>query len=358
MRRFLRIMIATLSAFVAAGDARAQDGPAPEDLVTTWTGGDDRLSVRAKITPMRAPITETFTLTLELTITADGVRVSPPDLNASLPTGWNARELEVGTTLGGIWRYELEPFLPGVAEIAGIEIDAVVNGNESEIAMLTSPLRVEVTSVLGDEANAFADPAAIKGVRDPRFALTAEQWQWALLLSALFVACVWALVLRLRGPRRTKRIVAPAHALALARLDALLAEKLHERANRTFLKQYVSELSDVLRWYIEARFDIHAPEQTTPEFLEACRSRVEFNEDDVTTLERFMRQCDEVKFARADSTLAERLRGAETVRDFIDRTRRSDLVVDVKKSDAKRLGVRTRVLVERPELPSAGRIAA
>lgn len=353
------ILIALLATIAFAASVRAQDAPPPpEDLVTTWAGGDDRIGVRAQITPMRAPITQTFTLTIEVEVNAEGVRVSPPDITPSLPQGWSASELDRGTTLGGTWRFEIEPFVPGVSEIAGIEIDALNAHDDSGIALVTSPLRVEVTSVLGDEADANADPAALKGVRDPGFALTAEQWQWVGLLSALFAACVWALIIRLRGPSPNKRLVAPAHALALARLDALLGEKLHERTNRTFLKQYVSELSDVLRWYIEARFDIHAPEQTTPEFLDACRSRVEFNEDDVLTLERFMRQCDEVKFARADSTLEDRLRGADTVRGFIDRTKRTDLVVDVQRSEAKRLGVRTRVLVERTEVIDSGRAAA
>jgi len=58
------------------------------------------------------------------------------------------------------------------------------------------------------------------------------------------------------------------------------------------------ELSRILRRYIEDRFDLHAPEQTTPEFLEAAKTSGLLSEEHQKFLHDVLRVSDRVKFAQ------------------------------------------------------------
>ncbi len=63
-------------------------------------------------------------------------------------------------------------------------------------------------------------------------------------------------------------------------------------------KQYYIELSNIVRRFIERRFDLNATEQTTEEFLiNASRSSL-LNDANRQMLETFLREADMVKFAK------------------------------------------------------------
>lgn len=80
------------------------------------------------------------------------------------------------------------------------------------------------------------------------------------------------------------------------------------------------ELSSILRYYIEERFSINAPEQTTPEFLaEAARSGL-LSREQQNLLARFLTQSDRVKFARYVPTVLEMEESLANVLFFIDET--------------------------------------
>jgi len=61
---------------------------------------------------------------------------------------------------------------------------------------------------------------------------------------------------------------------------------------------FVTELSDVLRTYIEDRFGVRAPESTTEEFLSVVAQRHDALATRRESLAGFLTQCDLVKFAR------------------------------------------------------------
>ena len=52
------------------------------------------------------------------------------------------------------------------------------------------------------------------------------------------------------------------------------------------------ELSDVVRTYLENRFDMRAPELTTEEFLESVSDSPDLTRDHQTLLRQFLRQAD------------------------------------------------------------------
>jgi hypothetical protein len=64
------------------------------------------------------------------------------------------------------------------------------------------------------------------------------------------------------------------------------------------VERYYTRLSDIIRTYLENRFQVPAPEQTTPEFLEAIRQSPMLTQDQQHRLRDFMERCDLVKYAR------------------------------------------------------------
>ena len=97
-----------------------------------------------------------------------------------------------------------------------------------------------------------------------------------MVLGVAAVPAGW-LLLRSRRATAGGADLQAAHEMAYARLRALVAEKLVEQGR---IKEFYERISGILRHYIEDRFDLHAPERTTEEFLAelrfdrgACRRR-------------------------------------------------------------------------------------
>jgi hypothetical protein len=63
-------------------------------------------------------------------------------------------------------------------------------------------------------------------------------------------------------------------------------------------KEFCILVSDTVRWYLEERFDFHAPERTTEEFLHELRGTDLLISDQKESLMEFLNRCDLVKFAR------------------------------------------------------------
>ncbi|MCB1135777.1 MAG: hypothetical protein KDK78_05885 [Chlamydiia bacterium] len=88
-------------------------------------------------------------------------------------------------------------------------------------------------------------------------------------------------------------------------LEAL--RDLHERdlPSQGLFDPYYSQLTGIVRSYIEEAFGIRAPEQTTREFLQELRYAPEFSSETKEDLEAFLDSADLVKFARHVPQLAD-----------------------------------------------------
>lgn len=136
--------------------------------------------------------------------------------------------------------------------------------------------------------------------------------------GALVVIAAAVLVLVLLK-RRRKAIAAPPkplpQAVAMDELRALAALRLVE--NGQFMEFY-NRIQAILRRYIEAQFNIHAPERTTEEFLDELRripgSPVARHRQ---LLESFLTHCDLVRFAAMTPDKDEIQKTFNACRDFI-----------------------------------------
>jgi len=88
----------------------------------------------------------------------------------------------------------------------------------------------------------------------------------------------------------------PAHVVALRELDRIKNEKLWQKDK---IKQFYSEVTEVLRVYIEERFEIAAMEQTSDETLSAFKFRRDLlSEKTFSNLSHILTTADMVKFAK------------------------------------------------------------
>ena len=120
---------------------------------------------------------------------------------------------------------------------------------------------------------------------------------WGLLALALLAAAAYALHrwLAARGKLFKPAPPLPPHVAAIQALEALHNQKLWQN-NRH--KQYYSGLTDILRTYIAARWDIGAMEMTSDEIIDAMRAE-ELPDKARMDLTAILRDADLVKFAKA-----------------------------------------------------------
>lgn len=162
--------------------------------------------------------------------------------------------------------------------------------NPGPVLLLGCLMVVAAPSVWAAVTNAAASEA-IPPLRPPRAELPPPFWEqhggWvaagAAFLVVLALAALW-LLLRRRAP------VEPAAALvarqSLAPLRALPEDGL-----------LLSRVSQILRRYVGAAFDLPAGELTTTEFCRALGTREEAGPEISNRLEGFLRDCDLRKFA-------------------------------------------------------------
>lgn len=110
---------------------------------------------------------------------------------------------------------------------------------------------------------------------------------------------------------------APPWETARQRLRALKHRKLPEAGK---FETYYVDLSAILRYYIEDRLQLRAPEQTTQEFLAAAAESGALTPAQQEALSNFLRQSDRVKFARYRPSVEEMLEDFEVVDHFVTET--------------------------------------
>ncbi|OIO36611.1 MAG: hypothetical protein AUJ74_01920 [Candidatus Omnitrophica bacterium CG1_02_44_16] len=94
----------------------------------------------------------------------------------------------------------------------------------------------------------------------------------------------------------------PAHEIAYEQLEKLKAKDLVRQGK---IKEYYSEVSDIIRRYLENRFLLKAPEMTTEEFLFYVRDYSQLVSAYKASLRGFLTACDLVKFAKYIPTFEE-----------------------------------------------------
>ncbi len=109
----------------------------------------------------------------------------------------------------------------------------------------------------------------------------------------------------------------PAHVVAIRELDELEKKELWQQ-ERT--KDYYSELTRILREYLEGRFDVQAMEMTTRQITTALERRMDFAQEQSSELSQLLQLSDLVKFAKARPAVELHAEGLRRVREFVQET--------------------------------------
>jgi hypothetical protein len=115
-------------------------------------------------------------------------------------------------------------------------------------------------------------------------------WVLAALALATLLAWAWRCWQRRRAQVPPVPVIPP-HVRAKQKLEEALALIGRPR-------EFCILVSDTLRLYLEERFDFHAPERTTEEFLHELRGSRLLMTAQKESLGDFLQRCDLVKFAR------------------------------------------------------------
>lgn len=116
----------------------------------------------------------------------------------------------------------------------------------------------------------------------------------ALIIIALIVFVILYFV-RNKKEKVAEELKVPAHILALGELGELESQN-YLAEDR--VKDYYSTLSDILRRYLENRYQFLALESTTDEILKELKQFI-YKTQNIKDIEEFLRDADLVKFAKA-----------------------------------------------------------
>jgi hypothetical protein len=187
------------------------------------------------------------------------------------------------------------------------------------IEVESEPLLLEVEPFLIDEHTDLKD---IKSLLAAPITFR-EILPWFLIATAV-TAIVTGLVLYLKrrkpkapAPTIWEKPDIPAHIAAISSLEKLKSQKLWQQGK---IKQYHSELTDILRHYMEKRFTINAMEMTSAEIMSAFAGKPE----DIRA-EEILWEClqlaDLVKFAKHIPESNENEISMEAAFEFVNLTR-------------------------------------
>ncbi len=181
----------------------------------------------------------------------------------------------------------------GELSFPSLELEVVDAGGDATV-LATEAAAVAIASVGRDESGDIRD---IKGPLAIPFAVvTLLPWLAALLAAAAIAAWLYRHYRRRTRPDTLVPALParPAHEVAREALDALEAAGLLERGE---IKTWHIRLSDIVRVYIEGRFDVDAMEMTTGEVIDGLH-RTDADRGAVADVRRVLDRCDLVKFAK------------------------------------------------------------
>jgi hypothetical protein len=191
-------------------------------------------------------------------------------------------------------RYNVTSFEAGSHTLTGFPILAI-SGERRDTLYATDTLHLVVNTY--DIDTVKMDIADIRSpLQTPLvWAEIKELVLYGALAAALLGVIIYFVVRYVKRKKKVKvpKVIYTPHEAAILALKSLQSEKLPERGR---YKEYYSRLTDVVRIYLEARYQIGAMEMTTPQIVDALLG---VNTPELTTpMRELFSEADLVKFAK------------------------------------------------------------
>ncbi len=297
------------------------------------------LSLAFGCTPEKSKTYPQDRLTVEYSVDRESIRIGDPVelvVTACFPTNGILELPEIGrekdvVLLERDWedvpredgltqsesRYTITSFRLGEHAVSTGMIVCVVDDQTFSTNFPAVTLAVE-SSLTEDSSSEIAD---IKSVH--KLPGRIPPWLWISLLVALIAFLVGWITSKLWKHR--EHIIPgappiPPYVIAFRALEALKNRGLLEKDE---CKPFYIELSVILRSYLEGRFNLNAPEETTEEIVEEMSRSPELDGSQRNILQEFMRQADMVKFAKGHPDRVTMESAFKTTKQFVEQTKTS-----------------------------------
>ena len=165
----------------------------------------------------------------------------------------------------------------------------------------TKPIIFDVSTVVVDTTKQKLFPIKAIQHQDLTIKDYAKNFWYLWLILPILIFAIWWFFIR-KKPTEEERIAKiPPFEMAVHQLEEL-DKKLLWQNNKT--KQYYSELTDILRTYVEKEFKIPAMESTTSELVNALKkfkneSGIDISNKTIIKLKDLLKEADLVKFAKS-----------------------------------------------------------
>lgn len=208
--------------------------------------------------------------------------------------------------------YQLTSFRVGDWQITTNPVVCTFSGGTQKMQALPELVLHVQSSLNATNATKLSD---IKDIVKPPLRLSLKLWVPLLIALIALIAGIATLLL-LRKPRSAEQAEPPQppHIIARQALTAL-------RGKQWVPEPFFTELSLILRTYLENRFNLNAPESTTEELTRSMASDTRLELKEQQTLRNFLTQADLVKFARADAEQEVMQNAFGTVESFVEQTK-------------------------------------
>ena len=289
--------------------------------------------VGVELEPRKITVGDPIELSLTIPVPRDASVILPDPASLAPAEVMKIDTLRIGKEELSI-RYTLSIFEPGKVELTDIPI--IISYKDRNDTLIINPGKITVESVI-DSADSSVE---IKDIHPPikLFWTFMDQLPYMIAVVAVLVAGLVAyLIWRKIKIQRGEIVPAgppppPPHTIALRRLDELRIKKLWQSG---YLKEYHSELTEIVKEYIGGRYRIIAPEMTTHELLER-KNRWAINDMFYKQVKRILTSGDLVKFARYKADAHENEGNLNLAFDFVDATKPdAAAVVSAASSEAK-----------------------
>jgi len=139
----------------------------------------------------------------------------------------------------------------------------------------------------------------------------------AAILIGIFIIAQLASLIRKKIAQKKLKPQLP-YEIAYEALEALNKKNYIEDGK---IKEYFTELSFIIRNYLEKRFNLRAPEMTTQEFLLSVKDNSKLTKEHKRLLKEFLSRSDLVKFAKYGPTQTEIDSSFDSAKKLVDETK-------------------------------------
>jgi hypothetical protein len=325
---FVLLTAAVLTGALARGSTREDQDNPKQGLERTWQRGS--LELTLSLSDVSPFVSDDVSVHLRVAGPA-GAEIELPKLE-SLGKEFQVSDVKkTGPSSESdgqdVWDlyFKLEVLRATQAELPALTVRYRTSPESDWLDASTESVPIEFRSMLG------ADPESA----EPRSNPSPLDWPIGWVMWALALLSLVAIVLLAIGAwinrRARSRGVRPIERISTYRkaLQGILRIEAAGYLERGEVERFYTELSGVIRHYIEDRFGLRAPEQTTEEFFQELTRQPVLVEKQRDALGAFLEQCDLVKFAKVRPTTQEGKSALSAARAFVEATRDDSVFIEV-----------------------------